>query len=258
MTSREPLNDSPGTIPTLNQRGRTSLAPNEYSQAFIEYAHETKGLVLDIGAAFGVASIPAVEAGATVIANDIEQRHLEVLWERTPKHHRSRLILKIGRFPDDLSFPEKYLDAVHAANLLNFLRGEEILRGLALIWGWLKPGGKVFTNSGTPYAANIQGFIPVYEDRKRHGIRWPGEAENVQQYSSHQTLSELPPFIHLLDDEVIRNAFEALGFIVEKAEMYMRNGLPEYLSYDGRENVGVIAAKPAEDLPGSAGVAGES
>jgi SAM-dependent methyltransferase len=207
--------------------------------------------VLDVGAAFGVASIPALESGATVIANDMELRHLEILWERTPERLRSHLILNAGRFPEDLSFAENSLDAIHAANLLNFLRGDEILRGLVLIRRWLKPGGKVFTISGTPYAANIREFIPVYEKRKCRGVRWPGEAENVQQYSSHQTVSELPSFINLLDEDVLRDAFEATGFIIEKSEMFLRSGLPEYLYYDGRENVGLIAAKPHRGLSGA-------
>jgi SAM-dependent methyltransferase len=243
LSDKKVLDDTLGTVRTLNQCGRSTLVPNEYSQQFIEYAGALKGRVLDLGAAFGVASIPALERGAAVIANDIDVHHLQVLWERSPKHLRSRLSIQVGRFPKDLAIGANSLDAVHASNLLNFLRGGEILHGLDLIHRWLKPGGKFFSISGTPYAANIMNFIPVYQERKRNGVRWPGEIEDISAYSSHSTVSELPKFLHLLDDEVLVDALVSSGFKIEKSEMYLRAGLPSYLHLDGRENIGVIAHK---------------
>jgi hypothetical protein len=50
--------------------------------------------------------------------------------------------------------------------------------------------------------------------------------------------------MHLLDDETIARPFADAGVVIEKVEMYMRKGLPEYLKYDGRENLGLIARKP--------------
>lgn len=229
---------------TLNKKGRTTLAPNEYSQKFINYAAQCQTPVLDIGVAFGVATIPALEKGATVIANDIEEKHLEILYERTPRKMRSRLLLKWARFPDQLNFPDNSLSAVHASNLLNFLRGEEIDEGVGLIFRWLRPQGKVFINSGTPYAGNIRDFIPIYEERKRKAYKWPGEVDNIQFYSSHPTIQELPAFLHLLDDEILAKVFRDAGFRIDVVEMYHRANLPDYLHYDGRENVGLIATKP--------------
>jgi SAM-dependent methyltransferase len=243
---RDGCDDTAGTFPTLNVRGRTGATPNEVSQAFIDYAAGTGGRVLDVGAAFGVASIPAVERGASVIANDIEPRHLTVLWERTPPELRRRLTLLPGRFPQELAFERESLDAVHASNVLNFLRGDEIEIGLRQVWRWLKPGGKVFSNSGTPYAGNIRNFIPIYEARKRQGLRWPGEEEYIQRFSSHPTVAELPGFLHLLDADVLRQAFESAGFAVVAAEMYLRKDLPDYLCCDGRENLGLIAVKASD------------
>jgi hypothetical protein len=148
-----------------------------------------------------------------------------------------------GRFPDELDFPDASLCAIHAANLLNFLTGEEIERGVRKMYRWLCQGGMVFTISGTPYAGNIREFIPVYERRRDAGERWPGEAYDLQSYSSHPTVHELPAFLHLLDNHVLTRVFLESGFRIHKAEMFLRKKLPPYLAYDGRENVGLIANK---------------
>lgn len=102
----------------------------------------------------------------------------------------------------------------------------------------------MFAVAGTPYAANISGFLPEFERRLRAGDPWPGEVVDPERYSEHPTICELPGYIHLLDDERLRSAFEGAGFEVECAVMYKRDGLPDYLRYDGRENAAVIARKP--------------
>jgi hypothetical protein len=132
----------PTGLVTLNRRGRTSDQPNEYSRMFCEFAATARLPVLDIGAAFGVSTLPALAAGAHVVANDLEPRHLEVLLERTPTDDRARLTLLRGCFPHDLEFEDGSLSAVHASNLLNYLTGSEIERGARLMHRWLVPGGK--------------------------------------------------------------------------------------------------------------------
>src|SRR5688572_9836544 len=185
-------NHPPTSLITLNSHGRTSNIPNEYSQFFIEFSEISSKPVLDIGAAFGVASIPALKTGAAVYANDIEVSHLKILYEQTPLHLRKNLKVISGHFPDELEFAAGSFAAVHASNLLNFLSGEKITKGLGKIFRWLTPGGKLFLISGTPYARNIKQFIPVYEQRKKRGLKWPGEVTNIWQYCNDATLRELP------------------------------------------------------------------
>ena len=234
----------PSRLTTLNRMGRTSAHPNEYSLEFIEFAASCALPALDIGAAFGVATIPALAAGATVIANDLEPQHLAILRDRTPARDVQRLVLAHGRFPDDLEFAPNSLGAVHASNVLNFLRGSEIQRGAELIAEWLAPAGRVFIVAGTPYARNVEATIAKYESRKRSGIVWPGEFEPIQAFSSDATLDVLPGFLHLLDDEVLIDVLARVGLIIERAELFERANLPAYLRLDGRENVGVVARKP--------------
>lgn len=235
-------NDS---IKTHNKTGRTSQNPDEVSQAFIEFcATCQEGKVLDIGAALGVATLLALEKGVTVIANDIEQSHLENIARNCPKHLRSNLLLEKGRFPDDLDYPDNSLNAVLASQVLHFLKGEEIEKGAILIYKWLKPEGKVFVIAGTPYAKNIRSVIPIYKKRKKEGKKWPGEIEKIQDYANHSTVQELPSFFHALNDKVLKDAFERAGFIIEQCKIFARKDAPSYIKLDGRENVMLIAKKP--------------
>ena len=50
-----------------------------YSMEFVEYASKTMGSVLDIGACYGVATLPALARGARVVATDNDERHLKIL-----------------------------------------------------------------------------------------------------------------------------------------------------------------------------------
>jgi 2-polyprenyl-3-methyl-5-hydroxy-6-metoxy-1,4-benzoquinol methylase len=82
--------------------------------------------VLDIGCAYGMASLPALKKGAVVIANDLDERHLQLLKSQAPVSSLERLQLKPGRMPDDLDFPEGNLGAVLASRVLNFIHPDKL------------------------------------------------------------------------------------------------------------------------------------
>lgn len=233
-----------GVITTLNQRGHTSTRLNEYSQRFVESLTDVTAPVVDIGSAFGVCTLPALANGATVIACDVEPRHLAALMANCPDADRARLVPLVVEFPNGPYLAEDSIGAVHAANLLNYLTGPDIVRAIDLLFAMLRPNGMVYTVSGTPYARNIREFIPVYEENRQRGLDWPGEAYGLHALCSDPTIADLPDFLHLLDEEVLTRAFENGGFVVTEVRMYKRAGLPDYLSWDGRENLGLIARKP--------------
>src|SRR4051812_995004 len=101
--------ESFGVHPTVNRMGWSGDVVNEISQEFVLFAADCEHPVLDIGAAYGVAAIPAVAAGACVYANDLSSDHLAELWRRTPAILRDRLTTVAGRFPRDLRFPDESL-----------------------------------------------------------------------------------------------------------------------------------------------------
>ena len=231
-------------IPTRNRTGWASNQLNEVSELFVAFCREAKLPVLDIGAAFGIASLAALNAGATVIANDLEPTHLAAIANAANPENARRLILIPGRFPRQLKFAEASLSAVHASNVLHFLPGPQIEQGFASIAHWLAPGGKLFVQASTPWQQPFHAFVPVFERRRDSGVDWPGWIENTAEYSTHRKLSQIPSSIHLLDDLTLRRSAEAAGLGVEGAWLYRRRDLPASLFLDGRESAGLIARKP--------------
>jgi SAM-dependent methyltransferase len=230
-------------IPTRNQTGWASNQLNEVSELFVAFCREVRLPVLDIGAAFGLASLAALDAGATVIANDLESSHLAELAAAVPPEHASRLILIPGRFPRHLRFAENSLGAIHASNVFHFLTGPQLEQGLASCAHWLAPGGKLFVQSSTPFQQPFRDFVPTFLARRKAGADWPGWIEDTREVSDHRKLSQIPASLNLLDDLTLRRKAEAAGLAVEDAWLYRRRDLPASLFLDGRECAGLIARK---------------
>lgn len=229
-------------IPTRNKTGWASNQLNEVSELFVAHCRNVPLPVLDIGAAFGLASLAAIEAGATVIANDLDPAHLAEIVKT------NKLTLLPGRFPEDLYFPEASLSAVHASNVLHFLSGPQLEQGLAAIARWLAPGGKLFVQASTPWQKPFRAFVPVFERRRDAREDWPGWIENTRDFSTHRKLNQIPASLHLLDDLTLRRIAEAAGLAVQDAWLYRRRDLPGSLFLDGRECAGLIAQKPELSL----------
>lgn len=241
--------DSPAPhrrIPTRNQTGWTSNQLNEVSRLFAAFCGQTRRPVLDIGAAYGIASLAALDAGATVIANDLEPQHLEVLRQSAGPERERRLILIPARFPRHLRFTAGSLDAVHASNVLHFLTPPQMEQGFAAIYHWLAPGGRLFVQASTPFQQPFQEFVPEFLARKRSGQPAPGWIENTRDYSAHRRLDQIPASLHLLDDATLRRFAEAAGLHVIDAWLYRRSDLPASLNLDGRECAGLIAERPSD------------
>jgi hypothetical protein len=241
--SKMPEAEPNGFIRTLNNMGYMTSTIDQFTRHFIEYAPVSPGPVLDIGAAYGIASIAALSNGATVIANDIDNAHLEILKSRTPEDLQSRLSLKPGAFPDQLQMADDSLGAVLVCRVMHFFDGETIERSAALLFKWLKSGGKAFIVSETPYLKNFQNFIPIYEKRRDSGEKWPGFINDVMAIAPERG-AFLPSKMHLLDPAVLSRTFKNAGFLIEDARMIARKDFPEDLQLDGRESVGIIARKP--------------
>ena len=230
---------------THNGLGWTSTIPNQITCEWLDFIHkgqEQPMRVLDIGAGFGVASIPALKHGARVIANDIERSHLDAIRkEASDLGYADQLETVVGRFPGDLAFAE--LDAIHCSNVLHFLRGEEIVAGAARMHSWLRSGGRVFIQVGTVYAGHVKRLLPQFEERRRKGVRWAGETDRAREFVCPELRDEMPEFLNYSDGDPLVEAFEKAGFHREKAWYYTRTGMPELCLNDGRENFGYVGSK---------------
>lgn len=227
---------------TLNKQGYMLTSLHEYSQKFIDFAPIAPGPVLDIGAAYGVASIPALQAGAHVIANDIDIRHLNILEQNAPEPFLKRLELRVGKIPGEVSFPENSLGAVLASGVLHFLPGDEMVDAINQIYRWLKPGGKFFFASSTPYANLYKKFMPLYLQRKKSGQRWPGMIENTSLYAPN-IAHEIPEFVNLLDLDIIEPILLNSGFTIEKISFFNISKIANDINSEGNGVLGAIVRK---------------
>ncbi|MDF2965997.1 MAG: hypothetical protein K0Q51_1385 [Rickettsiaceae bacterium] len=231
-------------IATLNKTGFMTTDMDCYTKKFIQSAAKTKHPVLDIGAAYGLASIPAVMGGATVIANDIDPRHLLLLREQIPPSFRENLYLKQGYFPEKLDFPEESLEAIIICRVAHFFSSAQIQKSLKKIYKWLIPGGKLYWVMMTQYHhILIDKFAPIYEQRWASGVRWPGMISNMHEYASHLS-DKIPQFLHVCDTRPMSIELIKQGFIIEEMSMFDYERPEQKVIKSGREYLGFIASKP--------------
>jgi SAM-dependent methyltransferase len=237
-----PASSVPGLIPTLNNTGWMTETLDDYSRAFTEFAPTVQAECLDIGCAYGVATLPALANGARVLASDLEPRHLEILAERVPPDDRPRFRSQAGRLPD-VDFPAGSFGAILCARALHFLLARDIETTVRKMFDWLLPGGRVFLITDSPYVGPWWQSAPEYERRKREGCPWPGFVQDYAALLPPGTdTTRHPSFIHPLDPDILHRVTAAAGFEVLDAA-FLRGGGPRAT---GREHAGVIARKPGQ------------
>lgn len=224
-------------------------------KSFIDYSNICKGVVLDIGAAYGIAVIPVLTSNTNVqvIACDISATHLNDLSAKVKEIEgrdkielSHRLSLINARFPE-FELEENSLDAVLASHVLAFLSGKEIERGVKQLFTYLKPGGKLFVLSYTIYNNLMRDYISIYEKRKQLGDKWPGEIDDASVFwDKNNPLSKVLPIkLNHLEPLLVRPILEQAGFVIEFLDFVpTENNVLDALKYKGNEAMGFIARKP--------------
>lgn len=233
-------------IPTLNRTGFMLEEMTQYSKAFADYAGTCEGEVLDLGCAFGVASIAALENGARVLAVDMEKSHLDILQERVTPAAAERLRTQVGVLPD-LDFAPESFDAIHAGRVLHFLRPQEVRLVLAQMFEWLRPGGKIVVTSDSPFFGYWASNANNYLRRKAAGDPWPAYIEDVTQVFDAKAVAGAPSCINPMDPDVLQRECERLGYQVERVGFFNAGALSQMhdnQAHAGKEHAGVIARKP--------------
>ena len=133
-----PAEIEPGLILTTNAMGIMTREPAPVALKFAEHAGRSRCPVLEVGAAYGNASYPALEAGGTVIACDLAEEELARLRRPVPPGMQKRLITIAGRFPEQLHFTAGSLSAVLAAQVLHFFDGPAVQSALGTVLDWLE------------------------------------------------------------------------------------------------------------------------
>jgi len=227
-------------MPTLNNMGYMPEwldVTQEEFLSFLKLNPEWPGL--DIGAAYGFVCKKAIEQGTSVIANDLDPRHLDQLRLEI----RSDLCSFVaGRFPYEVDFASESLGAILLSRILHFLHGNEIEDGFKRLYKWLVPGGKVFVEAMTPFIKAFEPHLKSYQDKKKTQ-KWPGEIE-VPQDMMNFYQNQIPTEMNLLDRETLEVQLKAKGFVIERAFYFTPKNAPQSICLDGREAVAIVAMKP--------------
>ena len=236
-------------VPTLNAMGymydRYSPNVNEYLAAYIAHLKDTDAPVLDIGCAYGVTVLDALQHGAEVVANDMHQPHLDILIENTPDEFKDKLTTNCAHFPEQMNFAENTFSAVLISRVINFLNGEELEAGVEKVYKWLKPGGKVYIIAETVYKKLFEQLITVHDAHIEQGMKWPGHFPNIKPHITHRH-DHLPDTLHFYTDRILERTLKKAGFEVEKCHMFSKSTIPEDARKDGKETVGIIGVKPLQ------------
>lgn len=234
-----------GLVPTMNDKGFMFEVLDRYAEEFIETAANSDRASLDIGCAYGVATLPALIRGARITACDMDIRHLQVLESRTPPQVRNHLTLVPGILPD-IALPENHFGALLCSRVLHFLTGDEIEQSLRNMYRWLCAGGKIFLVADTPYGI-WRKFVPDWEMNIAAGSRWPGLIPEPVRYLPFSTSDEDvgPPLMNLMNPDLLQRMAEEAGFMVEHCSYINRADFSGIGHMDGRENCGLVAIKPA-------------
>ncbi len=232
--------------PTLNGTGFMFEILDDYAKEFIDYSSNCDGPVLEIGCAFGVATLPALAAGARVVACDMGQAHLDALQENVPQEQRENLQCVQGELPK-IDFPADQFDAVLCSRVLHFLDGAAVDASVRKMREWLKPGGRLYLVADTPYGI-WRKFIPVFEAKRARGDRWPGLMIGLENYLPHMPSDrgiEGPPFMNLLDTQLLERSCIEAGLEIDRVSFIDRSDFQGLGRMDGRENAGIVARKPS-------------
>jgi SAM-dependent methyltransferase len=237
-----PRGPAPGLIPTLNRKGFMSAHLDACSRAFVDHAATAGGEALDIGCAYGIATLAALAKGARVLACDMEPGHLDVLTQQTPPADRARLRTQVGLLPE-VDFPDAGFTSILCSRALHFLFGADIEVSVAKFRRWLAPGGRLFLITDTPYAGYWKAHAPIYEQKKRDGDPWPGFIADTSIYLG--ATGRPASFLNPCDPDILARVCTNADLIVESAAFIARNdGSGKPVDASSREHAAVVARKP--------------
>jgi SAM-dependent methyltransferase len=241
---RDPVENN-SFIPTLDRQGAIWLYIDEITQAYLDFAGQTKGTLLEIAAGYGHIVIKALEAGAEkVFANEIDADQLAIIKSRTPAAYSDKLVCCLGQFPEHLEFSDASFDGIYNARLFHFFDGDRIRASLTKFYRWLKPGGRVFLVNDAVYRTIFKPLIPVYEKRIAAGDEWPGFIADIgcciPEYLHPETF---PKTMNFMDPTVLARELNRAGFKVVIAGFYPYTGNFAPGRLDGREIAAAIGLK---------------
>jgi SAM-dependent methyltransferase len=234
-------------VMTLNQMGAVTSFRDDYTNQFIEAASTIEEPLLELGAAYGFVTHELLKKGAKVIANDMEPKHLSILYNETPEQYRNNLTILEGHCPEVLDLPKDSIGGCYVARMLAYLSPEELQLALKKIYACLKPCAKLYILASTPYRKIFEKIIPTYEKRVKDFEQWPGYFSDIKpllEPMNEIAASYISKSLHFYDTRVLSRELTRAGFFVQEMKTYPREDFPKEVQRDGREGLAVVAQKP--------------
>jgi SAM-dependent methyltransferase len=228
-------------IPTLNGYGYMLEKPDFLSKEFIKFSSENSP-VLDIGCAYGNVAIQCLKKGGIVYAVDLLEEHIFLLRSLAPVNLLKNLFTFAGRFPDIPSVEPNFFSGILASGVLHYLRPDDLLPAFKRVFDLLKPGGKFFFMTSTPYIKLFESFYPEYLKRLEKGDPYPGYIIDPGQYAPERR-ENLPETLILMNKDNVRFLLKESGFKIEFLEFVKMPDCPEYFQNEGKEYIGAIGVK---------------
>eukprot|EP00045_Choanoeca_perplexa_P003668 m.32592 g.32592 ORF g.32592 m.32592 type:complete len:442 (+) comp12162_c0_seq4:51-1376(+) len=184
---------------------------------------ETKPLPgLEIGAAYGVATLPALQLGHDIVANDRDQSQLSHHWKGFGPEGSKRLTLLHGVVPAaTMALADQSISHVLASNVMHFLTPAELRACLQDLHRIMQPGACLFIEADSPYIAGLGPLATVYGWRRWLGDSFPGS------FHFNAVLRWLAPdyfagvtHYHLLDTNVLLRELKAAGYQPETLDYW--------------------------------------
>lgn len=230
-------------ILTKNQMGWAIEPDDDYINEFIQYSQQVSGYSMDIGAAYGFATLKAVEGGAHIIVNDICKEHLDYIKKNIKARYKHLISYMEGNFLS-FSIQENSIESILLSRVLHMLSAKELEKAIDLIWLWLKTNGRAFITVATPYTKNLEKFVPIFRKNKSLGIDNPGLISNLDSFLS-DTNKNLPKKMQLFDLDILISTFQKRGFSIIKAGYIKRTDQENICKFSPyTDSCGVVVIKP--------------
>lgn len=234
-----PKPDTDGRIPTLNNKGSAVIASDQASykflgsndylaSAFLEFIKGKEAL--EIGGCYGDLMQIALQQSNTTkyTLNDLDERHLfiaakslsEKITNGTLSHNCLDQVKFVQADISDVSQIKNlgFYDAIYAGNVFLFLTPEQLELAVQHLFLLLKPNGRVYIGTPSPYAKFIEKFAPEYMRRIKAKEKNPGFIKKFRDYVEikdsmpSRIIDMLDGSILLLDPTTLKEVFKRNGF----------------------------------------------
>ena len=262
---------------TNNNTGHSFNKIIESATYWLESLPNSSLPLLDLGAAYGVHTLHAINAGRNVIAVDADETHIRILKERVNALQKETSFKSLGllvdtkivTLPAEDSFLPNSVSGVLLSEVLHFLKPGQPVQLMKDIFQWLEPGGRfvlttisswsfdhsVFENDWKP-AGNLNRIEirKILNDANRPAPKISGTemlklapayfCKTKSRFSDHLSDCNLGNFLYAFSKLEVETAAKLAGFEIERIDYISPRRYPILPEDLKNETILLVARKP--------------